>query len=376
MYRDTTSTAAGAASTGFVDQVVLTDPNQSVPFILSQPFNVYAPQGGRTCLTFDVVGQAPLTYQWKQGSTILTNGTSRDLLILPVPATNTSYTCTISNGLGSITTNSATVFVTPTATADSLANALESSVLGFGTQPTLGWSRQTTVTHDGVDALKSGAIGNGASSVLQTCVTGPATVKFWWKVSSEEGYDYLDLNQDGANRQYLTGEQDWQETETYVYSGSHIVEWKYSKDSTGVDGTDAGYVDGITLIPNGFAAWRAQQFSIAQQNAAGITSALDDPDHDGLNNLLEYALGLNPNINSRAGLPTATVVGANIEYTYVDDWDHLDMLLVPEISTTLNGTWTAVTPTEVSVTGSLHSMKVTLPIASDKNFLRLRITEF
>ncbi len=376
LYRGYDTTTAGANSTGWVDQVTLTDPNASAPYILRQPINAYAPEGGKTCFSLYAVGQANLSYQWKRGAAnVSVNGTSKDLLIQPVPAGSATYTCVISNGVGTTTSTAVNLTVTPTGTAATLANGLDASILGFGTSASLGWARQTSVTNDGVDALKSGAIGNGGTSVLQTCVTGPATVTFWWKVSSELDYDTLDLLLDGGFQDSISGEADWAQTSVEIPLGLHLLEWRYTKDSQDLAGSDAGYLDQITLTPNGFPAWQTVQFSPAQQSAASITGRQDDPDKDGFSNLLEYGLGMNPNLNSRTGLPVSTRQGNNLEFTYVDDWDHLDVALIPEVSSALDSAWTEATPTEVSVSGSLHTMKVTIPLGVGKSFVRLRVQE-
>jgi hypothetical protein len=47
---------------------------------------------------------------------------------------------------------------------------------------------------------------------------------------------------------------------------------------------------------------------IASFGLTGTDAVLTaDPDHDGINNLLEYGLGLNPTVNSSSGLPTVTL---------------------------------------------------------------------
>jgi RHS repeat-associated protein len=70
------------------------------------------------------------------------------------------------------------------------------------------------------------------------------TVSFWWKVSSEQGYDKLRFYIDDAYQTQISGEQDWQQkTYEVTGSGSHTLKWKYVKDSSTSDGSDCGWVD-------------------------------------------------------------------------------------------------------------------------------------
>ena len=50
------------------------------------------------------------------------------------------------------------------------------------------WVTQFDVSHDGMDAAQSGEISEEQFSWLETTVTGPGVLSFWWKVSSEPDY--------------------------------------------------------------------------------------------------------------------------------------------------------------------------------------------
>ena len=77
----------------------------------------------------------------------------------------------------------------------SLEEALDTvGTLNWTTTNALNWSGQADVTHDGVDAAASPTLTNGNSSAMfQTIVTGPGTISFWWKVSSETNSDRLNF---------------------------------------------------------------------------------------------------------------------------------------------------------------------------------------
>ena len=79
------------------------------------------------------------------------------------------------------------------APGQTLPDALDQPTWTFSAGGDAGWSGQTATTHDGVDAAQSGAIADGQSATLETTYDFPEDgyVTFFWKVSSEEGWDEL-----------------------------------------------------------------------------------------------------------------------------------------------------------------------------------------
>ena len=79
---------------------------------------------------------------------------------------------------------------------------------------------------------------------MQTTVSGAGTVSFYWKVSSEADWDFLEFYIDGELQDQISGEVDWQQmTYTITDSGSHTLEWRYTKDEGASDGDDCGWAD-------------------------------------------------------------------------------------------------------------------------------------
>jgi hypothetical protein len=127
-----------------------------------------------------------------------------------------------------------------------LPDALDATALSWTSGGSQAWRGQVLTTHDGVDAGRSGIPGGGQSSWVQTTVTGPGIVSFWWKVSSESGHDYLRFAIDGVEQAgSISGEVNWQQKELSVAAGTHTLSWTYAKDFSGASGDDAGWLDQV-----------------------------------------------------------------------------------------------------------------------------------
>jgi len=134
-----------------------------------------------------------------------------------------------------------------------LGDALDAPNLSWTTGGDGLWSGQTAVTHDGVDAGRSGAIGNFEESWMQTTVTnGPGTLTFWWSVSSELDYDYLEFYLDGMLQNgRISGEVNWNQQTFNIAAGSHTLRWRYVKDIGISSGQDRGWVDQVSFVTAG-----------------------------------------------------------------------------------------------------------------------------
>lgn len=89
------------------------------PTISTQPANQSVMEGATATFSVTAAGTAPLTYQWKKGATAITGATTSSYT---TPATvagdnGASFTVTISNSAGSVTSNAATLTVAPLATS-------------------------------------------------------------------------------------------------------------------------------------------------------------------------------------------------------------------------------------------------------------------
>ena len=252
--------AAPSTSVSYLAAVV----GDGSPFITLQPANQTVTNGANIQLHVRAVGlqplvtntqprlvaPKPLSYQWLLAGALLPGATNADLAISNVQVANTgNYQVRVTNVLGAVTSMVAQLTV-PISTNIAVAlNATNYVWSNVSTNPP--WFAETFVMHDGLSAAQSGAIGNNQLSGLKTSVTGPGTVTFWWKVSSEEGYDFLNFYVDSTNTALaaISGAVDWQQLSFPIAAGTHTLEWIYAKDPDVSAGQDAGWLDQVTFTP-------------------------------------------------------------------------------------------------------------------------------
>jgi len=135
-----------------------------------------------------------------------------------------------------------------TPTTDPIAEAVDFPSLTFTLSGNGSWYSQTTTTYYGGDAAQSPVITHSQSATAQTTISGYTTIKFYWKVSSESGYDYLRFYVDGTLKDSISGTVNWTQKTYTVTSGSHTIKWVYSKDGSVNSGSDCGWVDKLELL--------------------------------------------------------------------------------------------------------------------------------
>jgi uncharacterized repeat protein (TIGR01451 family) len=133
-----------------------------------------------------------------------------------------------------------------TVLAEGLQEATDNYDLSWQSGGNQIWALQTTTTHDGNDAIKSGAIQNSQSSWAQTVVRGPGILSFFWKVSSQVTADYMNYLTNNVERNRISGEAGWSQVTLSVPPGLLTNRWQYQKDSSINAGSDSAWLDQVT----------------------------------------------------------------------------------------------------------------------------------
>lgn len=123
-------------------------------------------------------------------------------------------------------------------------NSLQWFTIGDGTSV---WFIQSVIYYYDGDAAQSGDITHNESVSIYSKVTGPATLTFYWKVSSENNYDFLEFAINGYTRDKISGEKGWEKKTYTIPSGLNGVSWTYKKDGSVSSGSDCGWLDKVVV---------------------------------------------------------------------------------------------------------------------------------
>ena len=120
---------------------------------------------------------------------------------------------------------------------------------GWANDATHPWRIVSENPYEGQYCVKSGSIGNNASTTL--ILTHEAgsndTISFYYKVSSESGWDKLHFYIDNQEKNDWSGTIGWTKASYPVSAGRHNYKWSYTKDSSQSSGSDCAWIDFVSL---------------------------------------------------------------------------------------------------------------------------------
>jgi hypothetical protein len=131
---------------------------------------------------------------------------------------------------------------------------------------TTAWTLVTDVSIEGTCSMKAGTIvdspAEGSYTRSQLSFTGEfsgGSVRFAYRISSEEGYDCLRFFIDGAPQGFAasclynhggigaSGLLDWSFADVPISPGVHTITWSYEKDFSESQGLDTAWIDNVQL---------------------------------------------------------------------------------------------------------------------------------
>lgn len=228
--------------TGSVSLVVTSRP----PVIVQQPVDLFLELASNAVFSVAAMGTEPLTYQWSRNGVNLADGpkisgTQTGTLTIKDATTDSmgQYSVLVTNSVGRAVSSEASL----SSYSSLIGDALNSSNLVWRMETANAWHRQSDTTHDGKSALLAGPFYAAGGSWLETTITGPVTVSFWWMFNGV--FDHFGVLLDGVEMTTIPYGGTWQQSSVYVPEGLHTLRWVLSCTPSG--GPSSGWLDQVTL---------------------------------------------------------------------------------------------------------------------------------
>jgi len=111
------------------------------------------------------------------------------------------------------------------------------------------WFITDEIVYEGQYSGRSGVIGDNYFSALSIDyqVAYDDSISFYYKVSSENNYDFLHFRINSQDMFSLSGEHDWVRAAYPVTAGNVVFNWSYEKDYSVSNGYDCAFLDYIVL---------------------------------------------------------------------------------------------------------------------------------
>lgn len=232
------SNSAGSVATRSVLAGII-----GMPVITLPPYPVLAEAGSPVRMEI-VADGSDLDYAWKLNGKPA--GTGSVFAVWPYTTKNGGiYVAEVKNSLRTTTSSP-----TEVKTVTDMNPALDLGPLKWSTSGPAFWRPAVaSQARDGKDALTVGNISDGSFSRLTTRLSGPVVLRWWQKLSTQAGQDFLIVKLDGAEVSRSSGIVDWQQASLNIGAGAHELEFAYVKDVSDKAGADAVWLDQFTQEP-------------------------------------------------------------------------------------------------------------------------------
>lgn len=111
------------------------------------------------------------------------------------------------------------------------------------------WTFCTDEPYEGQYCLKSAHINDNSETyvTLTYDVAENDSIAFYYKVSSEHGYDKMHFFIDSQEKAQWSGTVEWTRAQYAVTAGTHTFKWSYGKDTSVSSGSDCCWIDFVIL---------------------------------------------------------------------------------------------------------------------------------
>jgi hypothetical protein len=128
------------------------------------------------------------------------------------------------------------------------------------------WVITAGSSYDGNLSARSGAISNDGSTslIIRTIYSKDDSLSFYYRVSSEQNYDFLSFKLNDVEIFKKSGETPWTKTAVAVNAGLNKMEWMYRKDSSVSDGSDCAWIDMIDFTESSSLRYIQRDLQVAR----------------------------------------------------------------------------------------------------------------
>ena len=167
-------------------------------------------------------------------------------------------------------------------------------------------------------------------------------------------------------------------------SGHAFAAWSENGSTVGTSPAYTFTVSGnrdlvANFQPATLAAFKSSSFSAGELGNDAISGNLADPDGDGLSNLAEYALAMNPKVSDKP-VQSASVADGRLAFTYKRNKTAADLTFIVEVSDNLTDWRSSASDTSAPLvqsddgyTQTVLVNDLTPPSSGEPRFIRLRI---
>jgi len=129
------------------------------------------------------------------------------------------------------------------------------------------WQIVSGGAHSGSRMARAGVIPHDGVSWLTRPANG-GEMSFWYRVSSESGYDFFSFYVNDERLVHASGTVNWTRFATTLPPGDHMLKWQYAKDGSMTSGADTVWIDDLSLTED-LITW----IDIATLTEPGATTA-------------------------------------------------------------------------------------------------------
>lgn len=293
VLRASTAMAYGEAT------LVLTITAPAPPAVLG-PFTDTTEQGQAYSNQITASG-GPTTYSITGNAIpgLSVNATTGAIAGTPFTVGTQSMALTVSNQWGS---GSHTFILT---VRPAPATALDTTTLVFTRPDSKKWFGQNAVSSDGTDAMQSPALNHGESSSIETTVTGPGTISYYWRADTEPG-DTLTFRSGVSLLDTVSGSTAWLPRSQTIPAGLQTLRWTFARNAGGSGGSDTVWLDRVTWSPPSGAPVFTSPASVTWTAGAGLSfdiTATNNPTSYSLTGTVPPGMFYSPTMHFIVGVP-------------------------------------------------------------------------